>query len=144
MYSSTSLKYIVLGGSFWGNSGVSWAFWGLFGSPIARIQPLLIEPCSPPFADKFHSFLLTKKGLNAHLEPPHYCIFIVWPIASDKRALRPFLAARRDDIGQKITQIVLLGLEMGPKWAPNVPNHPKIGPKGFPQVLHILDQCHCT
>ena len=126
-------------GQFWGQLGHLGPIWKPNSKNLA-----IIEPCSPPFADKFHSFLLTKKGLNAHLEPPNYCIFIVWPIASDKRALRPFLAARRDDIGQKTTQIVLLGLEMGPKWAPNVLNHPKIGPIGFPQVLHILDQCHCT
>ena len=41
-------------------------------------------------------------------------------------ASRPFLAARRGDIGQEIMQIVLLGLQMGPKWAPNgLPKVPK-------------------
>ena len=68
-----------------------------------------IKTISPLFEDKFHSFL-QKKGPNAHLGPPYYCISTVCPIGSDKMALRPFLAARRGDIGQEIMQIVLLGL----------------------------------
>ena len=80
----------------------------------AQYQDLaIIETISPPFEDKFHS-ILQKKGPNAHLGPPYYCISKVCPIGSDKMALRSFLAARRGDIGQEIMQIVLLGLLMGP------------------------------